>query len=260
MKFSFFILALFCSIHTIPSFGWGMIGHKVVGEVATKYLRKDALFAKELKLILGNEDLSDLANWPDFIKSDPSWIQASPWHYVSIPDNQTYVTATHAPSGDVVEAINRVYNDFKNKKIPREKRKEALAFLVHFVGDIQQPLHVGREEDRGGNNIQVTWLGKKSNLHSVWDEQLIEMEKLSYTEYATFLIRKHGDSKSRYEQKDVLVWTQESQDLRPLVYNYTDILEKSSFAYDYRFRVRDAMNLQLYKGGVRLAYLINQAL
>ncbi|MDH4466609.1 MAG: S1/P1 nuclease [Bacteriovoracaceae bacterium] len=255
------ILALILCFHTQTIFAWGAIGHKVVGEVATQYLKKDAKFLKELKLMLENEDLADVSNWADFIKSDPTWSLASTWHYVTIEDNETYETATHNKSGDVVEAINRFYKELKNPKLSRVKHKEALSFLVHFVGDIHQPLHVGRGSDQGGNTIRdLIWLGRKTNLHAIWDEHLIEMEKLSYREYSDYLIRKFGNKKREFETKDVLEWAKESKDIRPIVYSYEGLTAKSSFAYDYRFRVRDTMNLQLFKAGVRLAYILNRAL
>jgi len=118
------------------------------------------------------------------MRSDPAWHHASPWHYVNIGDDETYETAQKNPEGDVVEAIQRLTGVLRDSQATPQDKVVAVKFLVHFVGDIHQPLHVGRHDDQGGNTIQVQWFGAPSNLHKVWDEQLIEAQKLSFSEFA----------------------------------------------------------------------------
>ena len=116
MKLIIFFLLNLYSFH---AFSWGMIGHRVVGEIASRHLTKTA--SKEVKNLLGNESLAMSSNWPDFIRSDKSWNKSHPWHYVNVEDGQTYETATKNPNGDVVEAIERMKNEReKNKHKPKD--------------------------------------------------------------------------------------------------------------------------------------------
>src|SRR5690606_4909993 len=77
----------------------------------------------------------------------------------------------------------------KKKELPLEKKQQYLYFLIHIIGDAHQPLHVGREEDLGGNKVTLEWFGSKTNLHTIWDSKLIDFEKYSYKEYADVLNR-----------------------------------------------------------------------
>jgi hypothetical protein len=164
---------------------WGAIGHRIVGRIAEQHLSSEA--RQHIQALLGPESLAQVSTWPDEIRSDPAWNHADPWHYVSIADDETYETAPKNPAGDVVEALQRLTGVLRDPQAPPQDKVTALKFLVHLVGDIHQPLHVGRREDQGGNTIQVQWFGAPSTLHTVWDAQLIEAEKLSFSEFAAFL-------------------------------------------------------------------------
>src|SRR5262245_31080294 len=164
---------------------WGAIGHRIVGRIAEQHLSAEA--RHQLQALLGPESLAQVSTWPDEIRADPTWNHASPWHYVDIADDETYETAPKHPGGDVVEAIQRLTRVLRDPQATLQDKVVALKFLVHCVGDIHQPLHVGRRDDHGGNTLQVRWFGESSTLHKVWDEQLIEAEKLSFSEFAAFL-------------------------------------------------------------------------
>jgi hypothetical protein len=90
--------------------------------------------------------------------------------------------------------VNTLSSQIKDEKTSAKDRKIALIFLIHIMGDLAQPLHVGRAEDLGGNKINVTYFGDKTNLHSVWDGKLVDSQKYSYTEYSKLL-----DIKSKEE-------------------------------------------------------------
>jgi hypothetical protein len=251
MKLIIFFLLNLYSFH---AFSWGMIGHRVVGEIASRHLTKSA--SKEVKNLLGNESLAMSSNWPDFIRSDKSWNKSHPWHYVNVEDGQTYETATKNPNGDVVEAIERMKKTLADKKLKKEERVEALKFLVHFVGDLHQPLHSGKAEDHGGNKISVRWFDRESNLHRVWDEDLIKMQELSYTEYTQVLDHVSKQDIQKWQSEDISVWIKENMDLRPLVYD----IGEGKLGYEYNFKTLSTLNSRLQKGGIRLAGIINQCL
>ena len=108
----------------------------------------------------------------DEIKSDPQWKHAGDWHWCTIPDGEDYETGKH--KGQAVEKVNEFIKTLKRKNTTTEEKQVALKFLVHLVGDLHQPLHVGNGADRGGNSVRLKWFGESSNLHSIWDTKLIQ--------------------------------------------------------------------------------------
>lgn len=243
------LLTLFFSTEV---FAWGSIGHRIVGKVAHNHLTPQT--KKALQKILGIESLAIVANWPDFIKSDKAWNHASVWHYVTIPDGKTYETIEKNPQGDAIEAIGRFQAVLKNKKSTLEEKQQAIKFLTHLVGDIHQPLHVGKENDRGGNNVKVKWFNEETNLHHVWDESLVEFQKLSYTEYVEMIDHATPVEIKKWQADDIAVWVKEDMEARPLVY---DLGEDAKLSYDYNFKVIKLLNERLLKAGIRLAKILN---
>ena len=126
------------------------------------------------------------------MRSDPSdfWQKtASPWHYVTVPNGTDYDDSDAPPEGDAMTALARFTETLRDPKASQDDKRLALRFIVHINGDLHQPLHAGNGTDRGGKDFKVTWFGKSTNLHSVWDSGLIEQRALSYSEYAKWLSR-----------------------------------------------------------------------
>jgi heat shock protein HspQ len=232
------------------AFAWGANGHRVVGRVAEHHLSPAA--ARGVACILGGESLAQAATWPDEIRSDPSWSRATPWHFVSVDDGESYDPAK-SPEGDVVQAIDRFSKLLRDPQADRTAKTEALRFLVHFVGDIHQPLHVGRRADRGGNTIRVNWFGENTNLHSVWDEKILEAEKLSFSELAEFVDHPTDGEIKVWQSAAVLDWMKESADLRARVYDIGD----GKLGYAYQYQNIPLVKRRLLQAGVRLAGLLN---
>ena len=173
--------------------GWGKTGHRITGKIAETYLTKNA--KTQIKKIMGHHDLSRMSNWADEIKSDPNWKIANDWHWCTIPDDESYKKDKH--SGQAVEKINEFIATLKNKKSKKEEKQIALKFIVHLIGDLHQPLHVGNGLDRGGNDVRLKWFNESTNLHSIWDSKLIDFQKLSYSEYANYILLKEDRGKIR---------------------------------------------------------------
>ncbi len=244
------------------AFCWGLTGHRIVAEIAERHLSKKA--KKELHKLIGRESLALWANWPDFIKSDTThaWDHASKWHYVNIPGNlskEEFMTALgKLPGENLYTQIKALTAELKDKSLPFEKRVIALRFLIHFVGDLHQPLHVGREEDLGGNKISVTWFDRPTNLHSVWDNALVDDQKYSYTEYSSLLDIASDEQVEAWQNSSLEEWFYDSYTLANKVYAMVPADGKLSYRYNYIFQ-KD-LDLQLLKGGLRLAALLNEAL
>jgi len=256
----FFLLAV--TITPFFAYCWGITGHRVIGEIAQRNLSKKA--KKELRELIGNETLAQWANWADFIKSDTThtWDQASKWHYVNLPENlskeQFILALQQLPGENLYSQIKAMAIAVKNESLPQEQRKNALSFLVHLVGDLHQPLHVGREADQGGNRIKVTWFDKTTNLHSLWDNALVENQQYSYTEYATILNIPSESEIKFWQQSSLEEWFYESYQLANKVYALTPADSKLSYQYNYIFQ-KD-LDQQLLKGGIRLAKMLNDLL
>lgn len=244
------LLTLGC-FFSMKAIAWGPNGHRIVGEIAQKHL--DGGAKRAIKKLIGRETLAMVSNWPDFIRSDATYNYTHPWHYVTIPDGKCYDDIEKEPKGDVIEAIGRMIKTLKNKEKSQEEKIQALKFLVHFVGDIHQPLHVGKPGDRGGNDVRVKWFNKEVNLHHLWDEELIALQQLSYTEFASNLDIANKQVVKQWMKDDINVWVKESMDLRPSVYAIGD----GVLGYNYNFLNSEHLSRRLLQGGIRLAGVLN---
>jgi hypothetical protein len=233
-----------------PAFPWGANGHRAVGRIAEHHLSEAA--ARSVASILGAESLAQAGTWPDEIRSDPSRDRTKPWHFLDLDEGETYDPAKY-PEGNVVEAIDRFAKVVRDPQADRTARVEALRFLVHFVGDLHQPLHIGKRGDRGGNSIQVTWFGDATNLHAVWDEKILEAEKLSFSEVVEFIDHPTQDEVKTWQGSAVLDWVKESADLRGRVYEIGD----GKLGYPYQYRNIPLVKRRLLQAGIRLAGLLN---
>ena len=151
--------------------------------------------------------------------------------------------------------IRFVANELKNKAHPVETRAMYLRILIHLVGDIHQPLHVGRLEDLGGNRIRLTWFNENVNLHQVWDERLINFQQLSYTEYAGSINFTNKIQRKSWQNQPLSQWFWESYQYAEQIYG--DVKADDKLGYNYNFKYIAIVNGQLLKGGVRLAGLFN---
>lgn len=246
------LIVLLCLLPSAPAFAWGSTGHRVVGLIAEHHLSPEAKAATAD--LLAGDSLARVGFWADEIKSDPAWDKAAPWHYVNLDDDERYENTAKSPKGDVIEAIQRFEAVLRDRGAPRESRVEALKFLVHLVGDVHQPFHVGRGSDRGGNSVLVTWFDEVSNLHSVWDSGMIESTGLSYTELADFIDRSTPTEVNALQSSDVFEWARESQALRPTVYAIGD----ARLGYTYSYRMMPIVERRLREAGLRLAGLLNR--
>jgi len=245
------VLALFISATV---FGWGKTGHRVVGYVAQQHLTKKA--SKLIDAILSDYSLEMSGNYLDFIRSDTNYRFMNSWHYVSIPDGKRYEDITPNAKGDVIAKIEELILELKTKDFKIVKDEEfAIMALVHLVGDLHQPLHVGLAEDRGGNKVKVEWFGESTNLHHVWDSEIINHQELSYTEWGNHINRNVDNLKvASWQSSTVRDWAHESQDLRKDCYDFGDYV---NLKYSYNFRHLHTVELRLEQAGVRLAGLLN---
>lgn len=238
---------------------WGVLGHRIIGQIADSYLTKNT--KKAIAGILGTESVAMTSNWPDFIKSDPAYNYLSNWHYINFKSGLSYDSVRNFlmadTATDAYSKINFIVTELKNKGLEKEKKILYLRLLIHLVGDIHQPLHVGRLEDQGGNRVRVLWFRDSTNLHTLWDTHLINFQQLSYTEYASSINFTTKIQRSSLQQQPMTEWFFESYQLADKI--YADIkMPHQKLDYAYNFKYVDILNSQLLKGGVRLAGLLNE--
>lgn len=255
-----------------PALAWGKTGHRIVGAIADRHLGPEA--RAEVMAILGKESLAEASTWPDFQKSDPSpyWQDiADPWHYATAATAGDYKGPPK--EGDALSALAQFGAVVRDASRPLAERQAALRFIVHIVGDLHQPLHVGRPGDRGGNDVAVAWFRAPTNLHSVWDSRLVDDEQLSYSEKADWLIARLTPERMRAMiSADPRVWMANSIRVRETLYPAADTptvevpgrrpgdppQRVPDLGYRYIWQHQASLDDQLARGGLNLAAYLNR--
>lgn len=238
---------------------WGPRGHRIVARLAEAQLTPQALAeARELLAVRGAHHLSQVANWADDLHDvDPALFRRTKrLHYVNFQSSAcVYDPLRDCRNGQcVVAAIEKYSAILADRSDSPAERAEALAFVVHFVGDVHQPLHAGYRHDAGGNDYQVRWQGKGTNLHKVWDSLLLDTAHLSAAAYAGKLA---AETDSVAAGGTPAEWAEESCRIGRDggVYPATRKLGE-----DYATRELPVAEMRLRQAGARLATLLNQDL
>lgn len=235
---------------------WGIDGHRIIADIAEHLLTPQARNTVNAMLI--DQSMADVSTWADEIKSDPAYHWAYPLHYTNVPpDADTYVLRRDCPKhGCVVSAILKYTEVLRSSTNPAQ-RAEALRFLIHFVGDVHQPMHVGHASDRGGNDIQVVFFGQANDLHAVWDTDLLARAADDWVDYAAGLRKNITAAQCLLwtDALDPVRWATESGRLAKKV-AYA-IPSNGQLGQEYYNRAMPVVNARLSMAGVRLAALLN---
>lgn len=251
--FLFISLFFFSKSTEEDTFFWGQNGHRTTAKIAEKHLTRRA--KKAIDKILKGESLAFVSTYADEIKSDRTYSEYYPWHYINMDLDETYATAEKNPQGDLVTGINKCIAVLKDKKSSEEDKTFFLKLLVHFVGDLHQPMHIGQKEDKGGNTIQVQWFGQGTNLHAVWDTKMIEEWNMSYIELANNAKDLSKKQIEAIQKGTVVEWVDEVHKITKELYTSVKVGEnlRYKYSYDHFGTVRN----QLQIGGIRLAKILN---
>jgi hypothetical protein len=246
------IIAVLCLAASVCSFAWGPTGHRATGLVAEKHLTKKA--KKALARILQGQSLAMASTWMDDIRSDSTFDYMADWHWVTIQTGETYDKSVKNPNGDIIQTLERVIQELKSGKLNAAEEAQRIKILIHLVGDLHQPLHVGGGSDRGGNDVRVTWFRTDSNLHRVWDSDMIDDTRLSFTELAESLPIADAAAVQKMQSTNIRDWANESMGYRSQVYAYGD----GRLGYEYSYKNLALVRTRLLESGVRLAGLLNE--
>lgn len=256
MKLKLFLLIatfFFTKSATEDAFFWGQNGHRATGEIAESHLNKRA--KRKIDKLLNGQSLAFVSTYADEIKSDKAYSEYASWHYVNMNLDETYATAAKNTKGDLITGINTCIAVLKDKSSSSEDKSFHLKMLIHLVGDLHQPMHIGRKEDKGGNSVKVEWFGKRSNLHAVWDTKMIEGWNMSYLELAESAKKVSKEQIAAIEAGTLLDWVAEIHEVTKKVYNSVDANKGISYRYSYDHF--DIVRDQLQIGGIRLAKILN---
>lgn len=253
-KVSIFLTFLFTvSIIYSGNPEWGATGHRTIGEIAEGYLRNNT--KRKIKDLLNGQGLALVSTFGDDIKSDKRYREFYTWHYVNMPFGVKYEDSKKNPSGDLVTGIKKCQEIILSKTTSKDDKIFYLKLLVHFMGDLHQPMHVGRSDDKGGNDIQVRWFNDGTNLHRVWDSDMINHYNMTYTELADTTDKITKDQVKYLEKGSIEDWANETQQFAIKVYGSAKVGEK--LGYNYMYENFGLVRSQLQKGGIRLAKLLN---
>jgi hypothetical protein len=234
---------------------YGFEGHLIAGELAQPLLCRTA--ANEVASLTKGQDLGEIGLWADEIRDQPKWKRTLAWHYMNIPDGADVSRFEHPPEGDVLWAIRHYTHELSTAR-SRKARLEALRFVVHFIVDVHQPLHVGRAADRGGNTVDVRYGTTTVNLHHFWDTDVLHVAGLSRAQYEASLepivaLLNRQPLGSTPED-----WAAESMTLRPWIYDFTRPRRGAALLGRlYLDRADGITRLRLAQAAVRLAKTLN---
>ena len=222
--------------------------------IAEKHV--DANVLAHVEKILGNHSLVYYSNWLDNASHTDKFAYTKTWHYKNIDADESYDNARLNPKGDVVRSITDIANSLKEGNLAPEKEKFHLMTLIHLMGDLHQPMHLVHADDRGGNKHNVIFFNRDSNLHSVWDNALVESaHKWSYSEWQREIDRINESSFEAITAGSVDDWGRDTWEVAEKVYVGTPAGCKIS--YDYVAEWTPVIEQQFLKGGCRLAALLN---
>lgn len=248
IRYAFFAALL---LSAATAMAWGPDGHKLVAEVAKSYLRKNV--ADSVQKYLGSATFEEASVWMDEMRSNPTYDYMKPWHYVNVEKDKTYVsTADWNVINVLIKAIDKLE---KRRSIDKDEMAMYLRVLFHLAGDIHQPLHAGYSDDRGGNDIKLKFLDKPSNLHRVWDEEIILNKKIDLA--ACLAMASMLTPKQKFAElsnTSVLSWMSESRVLLPQVYDFKD----NKIDQAYADKNAPVVEKQILLGGMHLAAVLNR--
>lgn len=248
------ILVLALSLPQV--WAWDATGHRIVAETAYNHLTKKA--RKRVDALMGVRGIIYTASWPDEIKSDTIYPESHQWHYQNLragmtPEDIEYLYLNPLTEGKhAFAALDSLVNVLHRDNTDQV----ALKFVVHIMGDIFQPMHLGHPEDKGGNRVQMRWFGHGTNLHSLWDRWLIDYSNLSASEYVRYLEDVYAPQTANIERLTMVDCLCATYALQEQIYDWQEKGDTNNYHYAYRFRTD--MERSLYTAGIKLAQLLNE--
>lgn len=254
------ILSLCLFLFPLAARAWGPQGHEIVADIAYREMTPAA--RGQVSALLGGDArilMAANANWADEIRQERP--DTARWHYVNIElGSRRYDAARDCPHGDcIVAQIEKDRRILSDRHASRAARAMALRFLIHFLGDVHQPLHAADDHDRGGNDIGVTIGQYRTSMHHLWDGDLVTMLGENPARIAWRIESRFSHAqKKAWQAGTPAAWAFESfqvaeRDIYAPLHGRSDVVLPESYEESEAPIVR----AQLEKGGLRLAWMLN---
>lgn len=246
---------------SIQAFAWGPEGHRLVARMAQQRLTPAAAARIQATLAPG-ETIASMASWADQVRTARK--QTEPWHFIDIPISSAGLDMKRdcPKEGCVIREIEEFRKQWRDETLPAAERREALLFLVHFVGDMHEPLHCANDNDHGGNDVTVQFAGARMNLHRLWDSALLDHMPPEDRLLATLESEITPARQAEWARGTVEMWAGESFDeARKVVYGGLPAAEPDAvpvLGASYERAADAVIRLQLAKAAVRLAAILNE--
>lgn len=246
-----------CSVSlsaALSALAWGQKGHDVTAYIAEQHFTPAT--AEAVAGLLDGMSPVYWANWLDNASHTPEYAYTKTWHYKNVDADRTYDDMPPNPAGDAILAIKSQIETLKNPATNKAEAALALKILIHVVGDMHQPMHMGHATDLGGNRTKLKYFNRDKNLHSIWDTDLLESShRWSYTEWQQQLDRLDDAEEAIVVQGDVDDWGRETIAITRDVYNFFQ--PGLNVSYNQIAYWAPTIEQQLLRGGLRLAHLLN---
>ncbi len=248
-------ILLFSLLITCISMAYGPIAHRAIAIIAQNELQPGVY--EQIDELLGTNGIVYQSTWADEIRDLPQYAESKPWHYQNLSPDKTPEQLAELWNNPEMEGKHLFYAiQLMQQRLRKDKTDvDALKFLIHFMGDLHQPMHLGRADDLGGNRVPFTWFGKQINIHSLWDSYLIDHYKMSYTELAQYLIDTYSPEKKKMAAMTIPSILEKSFDITRRIYDY-DPEDKNNYKYFQTFR--SDLDTMMYLGGIQLAKILNE--
>jgi len=247
------LLLMLCSSFNNSALKWNATGHRTVGKIADNYLKSST--KRKIKKLLKGKSLAFVSTFADEIKSDKRYNDFYTWHYVNMPLDSNYEDSDKNPNGDLATGIAYCKKIITDENSSDSDKAFYLKLLVHFIGDLHQPMHIGLEEDRGGNDFKLQWFFNDTNLHRVWDTEMINGYGMGYIELAENADVLTKEQVKAIQKGTVIDWINETHILTNKV--YTSVKKGDNLRYRYSYDHFKTVRSQLQIAGIRLAKVLN---
>jgi len=223
----------------------------MVAEIAFSLL--DSGTQQRIKSYISDMSIEQAANWMDEVRSDHRYDYMKTWHYINIDKGSSY---TPNKDENVINEIIKAQHELANKAhMDNEAIRKDILVLMHLVGDMHQPLHVGYGEDKGGNSVKVTYLDHSTNLHRVWDSEIIDHENITLNDCLKHLHKMDKDDIAMFSNTNVEIWIRQPRSELAGVYDF----QNETIDAAYSARNKSVIEDDLVVAGIRLAAILKEA-
>lgn len=252
MRLFFATLSLLL-LSTSSVMAWGKKGHDVICYIAECHLRDSAL--RRVDELLEGRSMLYYSSWMDSASNTPKYDYSKPWHYFNIDRGKSIDKMSRSKDGDVLFAVERIVEQLKGGELTMEDEQVALKMLIHLVGDMHQPMHLGREHDQGGGTIPIVYFVESVSLHALWDYHIVEgVHAWSYSEWQDQLDRGFVDYQV-ITSGSYMDWMRETHKITEMIYR--DTPAETRVFYEYIDKYTLIVEQQLLYAGLRLSWILN---